>query len=104
MMFRCRAEVPKNRVALARKQQATGALVTGPFTNVRARDVADVVLVEQEYRTEGGVAQRLARLLEALGPEPREVDPLLPIDSHRRPARSDVHGRASPFSCDRTTP
>ena len=43
-----RAEVPQHRVALARQQHAARALVAGPLADVRARDVADVVLVEQQ--------------------------------------------------------
>ena len=47
-----RAEVPQHRVALARQQHAARALVARPLADVRARDVADVVLVEQQHRAE----------------------------------------------------
>ena len=46
------AEVPEHRVALARQQNAAGALVARPLADVRARDVADVVLVEQQHGAE----------------------------------------------------
>ncbi len=94
MVLRRRAEVPEHRVALARKQHAPRALVARPLADVRARDVADVVLVEEENRAQLGVAQRRPRLLQPLAPEPGEVDPLLPIDRHRRAARGDVRGNA----------
>ena len=98
VMLRRRAEVPEHRIALAREQHASRALVSRPFPDVRARDVADVVLVEEEHRAERGVPQRRTRLLQPVAPEPGEVDPLLPVDRHRRAARGDVHRRAPPSS------
>ena len=47
-----RAEVPEHRIALARQQHAARALVARPLADVGARDVADVVLVEQQHRAE----------------------------------------------------
>ena len=47
-----RAEVPQHRIALAGEQHAARALVPRPFADVRARDVADVVLVEEQHRAE----------------------------------------------------
>ena len=52
VMLRRRAEVPEHRIALAREQHAARALVARPFPDVRARDVADVVLVEEQHRAE----------------------------------------------------
>ena len=47
-----RPEVPDVRVAAARQQRVAGHLVACPFADVGARDVADVVEVEQEHRAE----------------------------------------------------
>ena len=52
VVLRRRAEVPEHRVALARQQHAARALVARPLADVRARDVADVVLVEEQHRAE----------------------------------------------------
>ena len=98
VMLRRRAEVPEHRIALAREQRAARALVPRPLADVRARDVADVVLVEEQHRAERGVPQRRPRLLQPITPQLGEVDPLLPVDRHRRAARGDVHGRAPPSS------
>ena len=93
-----RAEVPQHRVALAREQHAARALVARPLADVRARDVADVVLVEQQHRAQVGLAQRRTRLLEPVAPQPGEVDPLLPVDRHRGAARGDGHVQLLPRS------
>ena len=61
-----RAEVPQHGVALARQQHAARALVARPLADVGARDVADVVLVEEQQRADVGGAQRRLRLLEPL--------------------------------------
>ena len=63
-----RAEVPQDGIAFAREQRAARALVARPLADVRARDVADVVLVEQEHGAERGLAQRRPRLLQAIAP------------------------------------
>src|SRR6185369_4746303 len=90
-----RAEVPEDEIAVAGKQDAARALVARPFANVRARDVANVVLVEQQQRADVRGAQRCPGLLEAVGAEAREVDALLPVDRHRGAARCDVHALLS---------
>src|SRR4029078_10481758 len=82
-------------IAVAGKQDAARALVARPFANVRARDVANVVLVEQQQRADVRGAQRCPGLLEAVGAEAREVDALLPVDRHRGSARCDVHALLS---------
>ncbi len=86
VMLRRRPEVPQHRVALAGEQHTSRALVPSPFADVRARDVADVVLVEEQNGTEGGVAEGRSRLLQPLASKPCEVDSLLPVDRHRRAA------------------
>ena len=48
MVLRGRAEVPDVRVAAARQQGVAGHLVARPLADVGARDVADVVEVEQQ--------------------------------------------------------
>ena len=98
VMLRRRAEIPENRISLAGEQRAARALVPCPFPDVRARHVADVVLVEEEHRAERGVPQRLPRLLQPIAAELGEVDSLLPVDGHRRAARGNVHWRAPPWS------
>ena len=101
MVLRRRAEVPEHRVTFSRQDHTPCALVAGPLADVRARDVANVVLVEEKQCAELGVPQRLPRFLQPLRPELGEVDPLLPVDSHRRSARGDVHRlipRSSPPS------
>ncbi len=97
MAARGRAEVPEDRVAVAAEQDEPGVLVPRPFADVRARHIADVVRVEQQQRAEIGCGKRRLRPLEPLTTQSREVDPLLPVDSHRRASRGDAHG-ARPFS------
>ena len=108
VVARGRAEVPQDRIALARKQDVARVLVARPLADVGARDVADVVGVEEQQRPQVGGQQRLLGLAQSLGAQAREVDALLPVDGHRRAARSDVHAR-SPASimcsaCVNTTP
>ena len=57
-LARGRAEVPEDRVAVAAEQDEAGVLVPRPLADVRARDVADVVRVEEEQRAEIGRGQR----------------------------------------------
>jgi hypothetical protein len=94
-----RAEVPQDRVAVARQENIAGVLVPRPFADVRAGDVADVVGVEEQQRPEVGGLERLLGPLQALGAQPREVDALLPVDGHRRAARCDVHARSPDSMC-----
>src|SRR5256885_1924170 len=75
-----RAEVPDPRLARAGQQAPARELVACPFADDRAREVADVVLVEHEHGPEVGFRQRLARAAEAVGVQPLEVDTLLEID------------------------
>src|SRR5436190_23425022 len=95
MVLRRRAEVPQHRVAVAREERAAGALVARPLADVRARDIADVVLVEEQDGAELRVPEGRLRSLQPVAPKLREVDPLLPVDRHRRAARGDLHGAPS---------
>ena len=89
-----RAEVPEDRVALTGQEDVARVLVARPLSDVRARDVADVVGVEEQQRSEVRRQQGLLGLLQALGAQTREVDALLPVDRHGGAARCDVHARS----------
>ena len=56
-----RAEVPEDRIVAARQQREAGVLVARPLADVRARDVADVVRVEEQQRAEVGALERRLR-------------------------------------------
>ena len=89
----CRAAEPKSQrigSCAAREQHPARVLVARPLADVRARDVADVVRVEQQQRTEVGGLERRLRPREPVGAQLGEVDPLLPVDRHRGAARCDV--------------
>src|SRR5439155_6562809 len=68
VVTRGRAEVPHPRLAVAGEQAPARELVARPFADDRAREIADVVLVEHEERAETRARQRLAR-----APEPIRV-------------------------------
>src|SRR4051812_12807675 len=83
------AEVPENRVGTAQEQCEARVLVPGPFADVRARDVADVVRVEEQQRAESRGLERRLRPVEAVLTQAGEVDPLLPVDRPRGVGRAD---------------
>jgi len=85
-----RAEIPEDRIVAPHEQHPAGVLVAGPLPDVGARHVADVVRVEEQQRSEIGRREHLLRTREPVGAQPCEVDPLLPVDAHRRSARRDV--------------
>ena len=88
-----RAEVPQVRLAAARQQRVAGHLVAGPLADVGARDVADVVEVEEQQRAEVRCRERAFGPLEAVRPQPVGVDPLLPVDGlGARARRTAAHG------------
>jgi hypothetical protein len=60
------AEVPDVRLAVAGQQTVADQLVTRPFPDDRGRDVADVVLVEDEKRAQARCRERLARARQAV--------------------------------------
>ncbi len=82
------AEVPEDRVGAAWEEHEAGVLVACPLADVRARDVADVVRIEEKERAEIGRLERRLRALEPVGTKAREVDPLLPVHRARRVGRA----------------
>src|SRR5919199_299023 len=89
MVLGGRPQFPQHGVARAREEHAAGALVSRPLANVRARDVADVVLIEQQDRAEVRRSQCGTCPLEPIAPESREIHTLLPVHPHRGTTRSD---------------
>ena len=77
-----RAEVPDDRLAVARQQRPARELVALPFADLGRGQVADVVDVEHQQRAEVGVLQRLAGAAEPVVVQPAVVDALLEIDAH----------------------
>ena len=77
-----RAEVPDDRLGVAREQREAAELVALPLADLGARDVADVVDVEQQERAALGVAERPTGARQAVALQPAEVDPGLEIDPH----------------------
>ena len=90
MMPGGRAEVPQDRVVAAAEEDVARVLVARPFADVRARDVADVVRVEEQQGAEIGRLECGPRALETIAPEPREVDSLLPVHAHDRALGGDL--------------
>ena len=87
-----RAAEPKSqRIGSAPRgeQREARVLVPRPLADVRARDVADVVRVEEQQRPEVGRLERRLRAVEAVPAQPREVDALLPVHRPRRVGRAD---------------
>src|SRR3984885_10765410 len=82
MVFRRRAEIPEDRLALLSQQRETAHLVLSPRTDVRRRDVAHVVHVEAKDRTYLGLGEEVLHALETLFAEPVKIDALLPVNRH----------------------
>jgi hypothetical protein len=76
------AEVPHPRLAVAGQQTPARELVPGPLADHGAREIADVVLIEDEHGTEARAREGLAGAREAVGVQPPEVDALLEVDLH----------------------
>ncbi len=83
VVLRRRAEVPDVRVAAAGQQGIAGHLVARPLPDVGARDVADVVEVEEQDCTEVRGGQRVAGAGRAIGAQPIDVPAFFPVDVHR---------------------
>ena len=75
-----RAEVPQVRLAAAGEEREARHLVARPLPDVGARDVADVVEVEDQQGAELRCLERLADAVEPVVPQPLGVDALLPVD------------------------
>src|SRR5437879_12704351 len=75
-----RAEVPHPGLPVAGEELPARQLVACPFADHGARDVADVVLVEEEKAPQTRAAQRLAHAAEVVGVEAPEVDALVQVD------------------------
>src|SRR3989442_33000 len=80
-----RAEVPHPGLAVAGQETPARELVPGPLADDRARDVPDVVLVEDQQRAEPGAGQGLANAAQAVPVQAAEVHALLEV--HLRVAR-----------------
>src|SRR6185369_7865964 len=83
VMPRRRAEIPDPGLAGAGQQRVADQLVARPFADHRARDVADIVLIEAEHRAEPRGGERLARARQAVAMQSLEIDALLEIDLRR---------------------
>ena len=77
-----RTEIPHIGIAVAGEEAIARELVARPFADHRRGDVADIVLVEGQDRTEVRPGQGLARPAEAVVVQAAEIDPLLEIDGH----------------------
>ena len=88
MVARCRSEVPEDRVGPSHEKREARVLVAGPLSDVRARDVADVVRIEQQHRPQLGRLECRLGTVEAVLTQAREVDALLPVDRARRVGRA----------------
>src|SRR5260370_12646269 len=73
------AEVPDPGLAVAGEQAPAGQLVARPLPDDGARDVADVVLVEEQERAESRLRERAAGAAEAVAVEAAEVHALLEV-------------------------
>ena len=101
VVARGRAEVPEDRVLVAEDEREADVLVALPRPDRRARHVAEVVRVEEQEGAEVRGRKRRFRPLEPGLPQTVEVDPLLPVDRHRRSARRDVHPVSLPGAMSR---
>ena len=90
----CFAAEPKSQMcgrAAAGLERVAGHLVARPLADVGARDVADVVEVEQQHGAEVGRLEGRLGAAEAVRAEAVGVDPLLPVDGHRAGRRERPH-------------
>src|SRR5262249_52773026 len=76
------AEVPQDRVAIARQQRPAAQLVAFPLADLGRGDVADVVDVEDQQGAELGILQGLLDAAQAIPVQAPVVDALLEIDPH----------------------
>ena len=83
VVLRGGSEVPEVRLAAAGQEGEARHLVAGPLPDVGARDVADVVEVEDQEGAEVRCLERIADALEPVVPQPLGVHTLLPVDGLR---------------------
>ena len=98
-----RAEIPQDRLAVAREQRPARELVALPFADLGRGDVADVVDVEDQQRAEVGLLQRLLHAREPVAVQPPVIDALLEIDAHdaeRRQRAAPVVARVDVLGAD----
>ena len=99
MVLRRRPEVPDVGISAAGQQRVAGHLVAGPLPDVCARDVPDVVEVEEQDGSKVRGLERRACPREPVRPQPLDVPALFPVDVHRARRREpDGHRVASPLS------
>src|SRR6185295_18858325 len=105
MVPRRGAEVPHPGLAVAGEQAPARELVARPLADDRPREVADIVLIEDEDGAQPRAGQRLAGAAQTIGVQAAEVDALLEVHLHvagglERPvpavARVHVLGRHGP--------
>ena len=77
-----RAEVPKDGIAAAHQERKARELVAGPFADLGRGDVADIVVVEQQQRTEIGGFKGGLRTRKPVAVKAAVIDALLEIDPH----------------------
>ncbi len=80
VVARGRAEIPHPRLTWSGEQAIADQLVARPLADDRARDVADIVLVETQHRAETGRGEGLAGAREAVAMQAPEIDALLEVD------------------------
>ena len=95
-----RPEIPDVRVAATGEQRVAGHLVARPLPDVGARDVADVVEVEQQERPDLRCLERRAGPCRPVRPQPIDVPALFPVDVHRAGRRDRWHDDGSPLQID----
>ena len=98
-----RAEVPDDRLAVARQQRPARELIALPFADLGRGQVADVVDVEHQKRAEVGILQRLAGAAEPIAVQASVVDALLEVDAHdaeRRQRTAPVVARVDVLGAD----
>ena len=78
-----RSEIPQDRLVILRQQREAADLVLRPRADVRGRDVAHVVHVEAQQRAHRRRGKARLDSVQALAPQPVEIDALLPIHRHR---------------------
>jgi hypothetical protein len=68
-----------------RAQGIAHEFVAGPFTDMGAGEITNVVEIEGDHAAEAGVTDRFLGARETFLVEPIVIDPLLPILGHRPP-------------------